>query len=54
MAYIFRFRLALEVGFDRFVLLVELRQIGHEVLDDVGMRKRIDSRLVARVRGDST
>jgi hypothetical protein len=34
--------LALQVGLDRLVLLVEEGEIGHQVLDDVGVRQRVD------------
>lgn len=34
--------LSLEVGLDALVLLVEVRQVGDEILDDVGVRKRVD------------
>jgi len=32
----------LEIGLDGFVLLVELRQVGDDVLDDVGVGERVD------------
>ena len=40
---IFRWRVALEVGFDGFVLLVELGQVRDEVFDHVGVRERVDA-----------
>ena len=41
--YIFRLGFSLKVGFDGFVLLVELGQIRYKVFDDVGMRKGVDA-----------
>jgi hypothetical protein len=40
--YILSSGLALQVRLDRLVLLVEVRQIRDEVLDDVGVRKRVE------------
>jgi hypothetical protein len=37
--------LALQEGLDGLVLLVELGKIGDEILDDVGVRKRVDAGL---------
>lgn len=34
---------SLEVRLDRLVLLVELSHVGHEVLDDIGVGKRVDA-----------
>lgn len=45
--------ITLEVGLDRLVLLVEEGQIGHEILDDVGVRQRIDARLLGGVGRDT-
>lgn len=36
----------LQVGLDGLVLLVEVRQVGHEVLDDVGVRQGVDLHLL--------
>jgi len=44
---------ALEVGLDGFVLLVELGQVGHEVLDNVGVRERVDAGLLLGVNWDA-
>ena len=44
--YVFRFGLALEVGFDGFVLFVELSQVRNKVFDDVGVWKRVDASFV--------
>jgi hypothetical protein len=41
-SYVFGRGVALEVGLDALVLLVEVCQIRDKVLDDVGMRKRVD------------
>ena len=48
-----RGRVPLEVGFDGFVLLVELREVGDEVFDDVGVGERVDARFVLGVGGDA-
>ena len=44
-AYVCWWGVALEVWLDGFVLLVELGQVRNEILDDVGVWKRVDSRL---------
>lgn len=44
---------ALQVRLDRLVLLVEVGQIGDQVLDDVGVRKRVDARLLGGIGGDT-
>ena len=46
-------RVALEVGLDGFVLLVELGQVGDEVFDDVGMGEGVDAGSVAGFGGDA-
>lgn len=51
--YIFGCGIALEVRLDRLVLLVELGQIRDKVLDDVGVRKRVDARLLLLISGDT-
>jgi hypothetical protein len=43
VTYIFGCGVALEVWLDGLVLLVELGQVGHKVLDNVGVRKRVDA-----------
>lgn len=53
-AYVFRFGLALQVGFDGFVLLVELREVGHEILDDVGVWEGINPGFVLGIGWDTT
>ena len=53
MTYVFRHGVALEVGLDGLVLLVELGQVGHEVLDDVGVRERVDARLLLGLSGNA-
>ncbi len=40
--YVGRGGIALKVGLDGLVLLVEVRQVRDEVLDDVGVRERVD------------
>ena len=37
-----RWSILLEVGLDGFILLVELGQVGDDVLDDVGVGQRVD------------
>lgn len=44
----------MEVGFDGFVLFVELGQIGNEIFNDVGVGKGVDAGLVGCVGGDAT
>ena len=44
----------LEVGLDGFVLLVELREVRHEVLDHVGMWERIDAGFLCCFSRDTT
>ena len=51
--YVFWCGVALEVRLDRLVLLVELGQIRDKVLDDVGVRKRVDARLLLLISGDT-
>jgi hypothetical protein len=53
VTYVFRHGVALEVGLDGLVLLVELGQVGHEVLDDVGVRERVDARLLLGLSGNA-
>jgi hypothetical protein len=43
----------LQIRLDRLVLLVELGKIGHEVLDDVGVRERVDFELGVVLGGDA-
>lgn len=42
-AYIWWWGITLEVGLDRLVLFVEVGQIWNEILDNIGVRKRVDS-----------
>lgn len=44
---------ALEIGLDGLVLLVELGEVGHEVLDDVGVRERVDAGLLGGLCWDA-
>ena len=53
VTHVFGCGVALEVGLDRLVLLVELGQIRDKVLDDVGVRKRVDARLLLLISGDT-
>jgi hypothetical protein len=43
----------LQVRLDGLVLLVEVGQVGHDVLDDVGVRERVDLGFLLGVGGDS-
>jgi len=43
----------LKIWLDTSVLLVEQRQIGHQILDDIGMRQGIDFGLLGSLRRDS-
>ena len=52
-AYIGRLCLALQVGLDRLVLLVELGQVRNKVLNNVGMRKRVNPRFFCSVGRDT-
>jgi hypothetical protein len=45
--------LALQEGLDGLVLLVELGKIGNEILDDVGVRERVDAGLGLCVGGNA-
>jgi hypothetical protein len=38
--------ISLQVGLDGLVLLIKVRQIGHEILDDVGVRQGVDLHLL--------
>ena len=51
--YILCWGVALQVRLDRLVLLVELGEVGHQVLDDVGVRERVDLHLGAVLGGDA-
>lgn len=53
MTYVFGCGVALEVGLDGLVLLVELGQVGNKVLDDVGVRKRVDASLLLLISGNA-
>jgi hypothetical protein len=51
--YVLSRGVTLEVGLDGLVLLVEVRQVGDEVLDDIGVRQRVDLDVGGRLGGDS-
>jgi hypothetical protein len=53
MAYVFGCSVALEVRLNGLVLLVELGQVGYEVLDDVCVGKRVNARLLLLLSGDA-
>jgi hypothetical protein len=44
-----RFGVALEIGFDRFILFIEVGEVGDEVFDHVSVWKGIDAGLFGRV-----
>lgn len=44
---------ALEIWLNGLVLLVEVGQIGNKVLDDVGVRQRVDARFGLGISGDT-
>ncbi len=52
-SYILRGRVPLKIRLDRLVLLVELGEVGHEVLDDEGMWERVDLHVGAALGGDA-
>lgn len=52
-AYIFGGGIALQVRLDGLVLLVEVSQIRDQILDNVGVRQRVDLDIRGRFGGDS-
>jgi hypothetical protein len=52
-SYVFGRGIALKVRLDALVLLVEMCQIRDKVLDDVGMRKRVDLDVGSSLSGNS-
>ena len=52
-SYVWWWRVSLEVGLDGFVLFVELRQVGNEVFDDVGVREGVDAGFLGGVCWDA-
>lgn len=52
-AYIFGGGIALQVRLDGLVLLVEVSQVGDQILDNVGVRQRVDLDIRGRFGGDS-
>jgi hypothetical protein len=53
LTYVFGCGIALEVRLDGLVLLVELGQVGYEVLHDVGVRKRVNAGLLLLLSGNA-
>lgn len=53
VAYIFSRGVALQVGLDGLVLLVKVRQVRYQVLDDVGVRQGVDLDIGRGLGGDS-
>jgi hypothetical protein len=53
IAYVRRGGVPLQVRLDGLVLLVEVRQVGDEVLDDVGVRQRVDLGLCGVLGGNA-
>ena len=52
-SYVFGRGVALEVRLDALVLLVEVCQVRDKVLDDVGVRKRVDLDVGSSLSRDS-
>lgn len=52
-AYIFGGGIALQVRLDGLVLLVEVSQVRDQILDNVGVRQRVDLDIRGRFGGDS-
>jgi len=52
-AYICWRRVALQVWLDGLVLLVELCQVRNQVLDNIGVRQRVDTRLLLLISRDA-
>lgn len=44
---------ALQIGLDRLVLLVEVGQVRDEILDDVGVRQRVELDFGSALSGNS-
>lgn len=53
LAYIFSRGIALQVGLNGFVLLVKVRQVGDQILDNVGVGERVDLDIGGRLGGNS-
>lgn len=53
VAYIFSRGVALQVGLNGLVLLVKVRQVRYQVLDDVGVRQGVDLDIGRGLGGDS-
>ena len=51
--YILGLGVVLEIRLDGLVLLVELGQVGHQILDDVGVRQRVDARFLGGIGGNT-
>jgi len=49
-----RCSVSLQIRFDTPILLIEQRQIRNQVLDDIGVRQRIDLRFLGRLGGNAT
>lgn len=52
-AYILSGGITLQIRLDGLVLLVEVSQVGDQILDDVGVRQRVDLDIRGRFGGDS-
>lgn len=53
VTYIFWFGVPLKIWFDGRVLFVKVGQVWDEILDDVGMGKRVDTAFFGSVRWDT-
>ncbi len=51
--YVRRRGIALQIWLDGLVLLVKVRQVRDEILDDVGVRERVDLDIRGRLGRDS-
>lgn len=53
MTYVHTRGITLKIRLDRVILLVEVGQIGHKVLDHVGMRKWVNATFMGGVGRDA-
>lgn len=47
--YVFGLGISLQIGLDGLVLLIKLSQVRNQILDDVGVRQRINARFFGGV-----
>jgi len=53
IAHIRRRGVTLEIRLDRAILLIEEGHVRHQILDDIHVRERVDSRFLVRFGGDT-